>query len=402
MRVGRRWRAAGVAGLLLGIAGCNSPSPLEQKVDQQISPLVSSTVPPDHRYVGVSVAVVTPRTVHFFNFGETSLGSGQAPTPTTIFEVASITKLFTSLVLAKEVVRGRIGLTDPISICAPSATSSTCFRGEPVCYVHLASHMSGLPRLPTNLHPADYGNPYADYTDADLRAFLASYSLTREPGTVFEYSNLAVGWLGQLLSQGAGLDYESLVRNEITSELGLEDTRITLSGEQEVRFAPTYAAGIPAEHWDFQALAGTGALRSTAADLARFLQAEMGLRSTSLSAAMELSQVPRFGSNPLDSRQEVALSWQIDGTNSMIWKDGATYGSRSFVGFDKAEKVGVVVLSNTALSTGTDLDNAISNAAVQILHYAVSMGEQSFWGRRQGALPESGPTELWRPPPGLE
>ena len=259
MRSRRHGHRALVAGVCFGLARCSSapqptpPSPLEQTVTADVSPLVSPTLAPDHRYVGISVAVVTSAGTHFFNFGRTSLDNTQGPTETTIFEVASITKVFTSLILANEVIHGRMNLDDPIAPCAPNATSSTCFNGTPMTYLHLASHFSGLPRLPTNLRPADSWNPYADYTEGLLLQFMKSYSLTREPGTAYEYSNLAVGLLGQILSQRAGLQYESLVVRDITSDLRLSDTRITLSAEQQSRFAPVYAGGLPAEHWDFQA-----------------------------------------------------------------------------------------------------------------------------------------------------
>jgi CubicO group peptidase (beta-lactamase class C family) len=126
--------------------------------------------------------------------------------------------------------------------------------------------------MPNNLKAKDFTNPYADYSADMLFAFLASYQLPRDPGEKWEYSNLATGLLGHLLSLRAGKGYETLVVSRIAAPLGMASTRITLTPEMKERMAAGYNASLqPTRLWDFQVLAGCGALRSTANDLITFL-----------------------------------------------------------------------------------------------------------------------------------
>ena len=111
--------------------------------------------------------------------------------------------------------------------------------------------------------PADADNPYADYFVEQLYEFLSTYELTRDIGSQYEYSNLGAGLLGDLLSRQAGISYEALLKRKLTGPLNMPDTGITLSSEQINRFAPPHnAAMMPDTSWDFDSLAGCGAIRT--------------------------------------------------------------------------------------------------------------------------------------------
>ena len=138
--------------------------------------------------------------------------------------------------------------------------------GKKITLQDLATHTSGLPRLPANIAPKDATNPYADYTVDQLYDFLG-YQLPRDIGEKYEYSNLGAGLLGHVLARRAGMDYETLVRTRITGPLGMKSTTISLSQEMKTRWLPGKARCCSRRaNWDLPTLAGAGALRSSVND----------------------------------------------------------------------------------------------------------------------------------------
>src|SRR5262249_38746339 len=152
------------------------------------------------------------------------------------------------------------------------------FGGKKITLVDLATHTSGLPRLPSNMAPKDPNNPYADYTMEQLYQFLSGYALTRDIGSKMEYSNLGVGLLGNALARRAGMDYETLMRTRIAAPLKMDDTRVALSAAMKDRLAKGHNdVREPAANWDVPVLAGAGAIRSDARDMLQFVAAHLGL-----------------------------------------------------------------------------------------------------------------------------
>jgi hypothetical protein len=209
--------------------------------------------------------------------------------------------------------------------------------------------------MPANFRPKDPANPYADYTDEQLYSFLSSYDLIRDVGLKFEYSNLGFGLLGQGLAQRAGTGYETLVETRICEPLGMTSTRITLSPDMERRFAAGHSTDlVTVSRWDIPALAGAGALRSTANDLLIFLAATIGYSRTPLAPAMKaMLSITRPSGQPFI---DTGLGWTIDarGGNKIIWKNGGTGGYRAFIGYAPASGVGIVALSNAESNAGVD------------------------------------------------
>ena len=227
--------------------------------------------------------------------------------------------------------------------------------GRQITLQDLATHTSGLPRLPPNLAPKDPANPYADYSVEQLYQFLSSYQLTRDIGSQYEYSNLGGGLLGHVLARRAGMDYETLVRSRICEPLGMKSTGITLSAGMKSRMAVGHDRSLDAvENWDLPTLAGAGGLRSTANDLLTFLAANLGYTKSPLAPAMAAMLATR---RPTDvPGLEIGLGWHIltkDG-REIIWHNGGTGGFRTFIAFDPKSRTGVVALSNTSTMTGVD------------------------------------------------
>jgi len=256
--------------------------------------------------------------------------------------------VFTSLVLADMIEKGEVKPDDPVAKFLPKTITVPERNGRQITLMDLSMQVSGLPRLPGNMKPADPANPYADYDAPKLYDFLSHYTLTRDPGEKYEYSNLAVGLLGQALALRAGLSYEELVRQRVLAPLEMNSTTITLSDSEKKRLAPGYDESLrPVKNWDLTALAGAGALRSTANDLLKFLAANLELTDTPLKPAMRRMRSVRRQTGMPDV--EIGMAWHIYTKfgGDIYWHNGGTAGYRSFVGFHPAKKEGVVVLCNT-------------------------------------------------------
>jgi serine-type D-Ala-D-Ala carboxypeptidase/endopeptidase len=297
---------------------------------------------------GIVVGIVTPRGRTYFGYGRTALPNGKLPDKDTIFEIGSITKVFTGLLLADMVERRELALDDAIDELLPQGTRAPARNGKRITLVDLATHTSGLPRVPDNMASYGIDDPYRDYGTEPMYAFLSRYRLPRDIGGKFEYSNYGMGLLGHLLAGKSGMTYESIVRRRICGPLGMPDTSITLTPAMKARLAGGHHGDTPVGNWSFAALAGAGALRSTANDLLTFLAANMGLQASPLHSAMDLSQTPRRPTD-MDGIQ-VGLAWLIlvDGKQTICWHNGGTGGYCSFIGFDKATKTAIVALANGA------------------------------------------------------
>jgi len=323
--------------------------------DSEIRKMLADRIDVDRQSLGIVVGIIEPKGRRVISYGALDKNDTRPLNGDTIFEIGSVTKVFTSLLLADMVQRGEVSLADPVAKYLPADVKTPERGGRPITLVDLATHTSGLPRIPANMNPRDPANPYADYTDEKLYGFLASYSLPRDVGSQYEYSNLGGGLLGRLLARRSGTDYEALVRTRICRPLQMNSTSITLTPEMKGRLAVGHNDKLaPVSNWDFQALAGAGALRSSANDLLAFLAANFGYTQSPLAPAMAaMLKVRKATGTP---GLEIALGWHIymrEGDDK-IWHNGGTFGYRSFIGYRPATRVGVVVLSNTFTPAGID------------------------------------------------
>lgn len=279
-------------------------------------------------------------------FGRANDARDGAPRSDTLFEIGSITKVFTSLLLAEMVERKQLNYDDPIDGLLPAEVKAPAHGERKITLIDLATHTAALPRMPSNFAPADMTNPFADYKVEQLYKGLADLKLKREPGKQYDYSNLGMGLLGHALALKAGKSYEQLVTDEITKPLGLNSTVITRDEAQLARSASGHDAdGAPSRDWDLATLAGAGGLRSTSGDMLRFLAAEMGVLDSPLAPAMNASQEIRLATKiPPGS---IACGWHVAADGALRWHNGQTGAYTSFTGFDRGRKIGVVVLSNT-------------------------------------------------------
>jgi serine-type D-Ala-D-Ala carboxypeptidase/endopeptidase len=323
--------------------------------DADIRAILAERIDKLHQNVGIVVGVIDSNGRRFVSYGTFGVKDPRPVGNDTVFEIGSTTKVFTSTILADMVRRGEVSLDDPVAKYLPAEVKMPQRGGKQITLIDLATHTSGLPRMPANFAPKDPNNPYADYTVANLFQFLSGYELTRDIGSKFEYSNMGVGLLGQVLSRRAGMDYEALVRERVTGPLKMENTRIKLSPEMQSRLAAGHnEARQPAANWDLPTFAGAGALRSDTRDMLTFIAAHLGYVESPLAPAMAaMVKVRRSGAGP---QMDIALAWIVAKREDreIFWHNGGTGGYRSFMGFDPKSRVGVVVLSNMSTPAGVD------------------------------------------------
>lgn len=292
---------------------------------------------------GIVIAEIADAAATFGHAGKLR-SEGTAVDADTLFEIGSITKVFTGILLADAVRRGDATLEDSIAKHLPTDLLPVDSVLREVTLLDLATHTSGLPRLPSNLDEgADPLDPYAHYSTEKLYAYLKGF----RPGDFesrgkMSYSNLGVGLLGHLLERISGKPYENLARETIFEPLGMKDSFVLrrpedLPADRAGRFATGHSGGREVPHWHLDALAGAGAIVSTARDLARFAEGHWSEKTPpELRSAMDLAAQPQ--------RNDVGLCWLIGGSG--LSHDGGTGGFRSEMRLSLPDKTATIRLMN--------------------------------------------------------
>jgi CubicO group peptidase (beta-lactamase class C family) len=307
-------------------------------------------------HIGMVVGLVDRHGSTLVSHGKLDDGTGREVDGDTVFEIGSITKTFTALLLLVMAERGEIGLDDPAGMYLPASVRMPSRNGKPIRLPDLATQSSGLPFDPDNLMPRDPDNRFADFTAEALYAFLSGYTLPQDPGARFRYSNVGMGLLGHDLERQSGTDYESLVVDRVCRPLRMDSTRITLTAALKARLATGHdESGRRVANYDFQVMAGAGALRSSANDLLRYVSAHLGLTPSPLTPLMEGTRAIHHRDAHLGDGDvfegKTAMPWYDEGVYQppgmeLLGHGGGTGGYSAFVGLDAKRRRGVVVLSN--------------------------------------------------------
>lgn len=290
------------------------------------------------------VGLVVEDDVRYFAFG--TLPNGSAPDPHTIFELASVGKTFTGLVLADLIERGDVSPTASVQSLVPTEVEIPQVNGKLITLVDLVTQSSGLPSLPDNMPMSDPLNPYVDYTVPQMYDGLRAIQLQFTPGQGYAYSNLGFGLLGHILARKTGTEYESLVVERVCDVLQMNDTRITLSPEQLERVATPHDRGKPVVVWEDLTMAGAGSFLSTAEDMLKYLRAHWGDENAAISKAMKRA-VRKIRRTETPSTA-IGFGWHIVSENALdiVWHNGGSGGSRSYAAMLPDRRLGVVVLAN--------------------------------------------------------
>ncbi|MFI9326867.1 serine hydrolase domain-containing protein [Kitasatospora sp. NPDC052868] len=290
---------------------------------------------------------------------------GDPCTPDTVFELGSVTKTFTALLLAALVARGELALDDPVERHLPDSWHPATVRhGGPIRLLHLATHTSGLPRLPPGLLagavPTWFSNPYAAYRDEQLRDGLARTTVRRRPGSLVRYSNYGVALLGRLLAEAGGAPYPELLAERICRPLGLRSTSCHPDAADR---AVGHRLGRPLPPWHIPGLPGAGAVRAGGADLLRYLMAHLSTEEGELGRATADVQRPRL--RLPHSTDQLCLVWNHRrlADRDIFFHSGATRGFTSFVGFCPQTATAVAALANC----GPALDGRFVQRGYEVL-----------------------------------
>lgn len=317
-------------------------------VESTFSPLVKRKV------AGVVAGVVRGDDRLVKSFGVS--GTNRSLAPDSVFEIGSITKTFTAVLLADMAERGELTLEDPIGAYLPSDVTTPSKGGRAIELLDLATHTAGLPSVPRNMIPhllRNRSNPYSDYSRSEFYGGVGKARIKRSIGKKFRYSNLGFGLLGHVLELAAGESYEKLVIERVCFPLSMPDTSIGIGTRVRPQLVQGHRGKKPVPAWDLPAFAGAGALRSSVSDMLSFLQAHLEPHNTSLAPALLTVQEPR---RPIKIGQlEVCLAWlrsKNKSGNWVTWHNGGTGGFASFAGFSREAGVGLVVLSNSRMSMG--------------------------------------------------
>ncbi len=319
-------------------------TPLDKKIDSLLQQFMFSS-----NTVGLSMGILKNGKKYFYNYGETKKNNKEIPTSKNLYEIGSITKTFTGLLLAKAVIENKINLNDPVNKYLPKDIPTLQFEGDTLRIVHLSNHTSGLPPLPTNFDATNSINPYKDYDNDKLNAYLKVAKLSRKPGEKFEYCNLAVGLLGNILESINKMPFEKMVQNFICSKTDMNNTKQFLTKTDSSLFVQGYNEDIDEQsQWDFKALAAAGCIRSNTEDILKYAVLNLNATVNELQSAVELEHVVTF----TKGEENIGLNWFIRewGWGKIYFHNGGTGGYRSFLAINPKTKNAVIILSNTAIS----------------------------------------------------
>lgn len=310
------------------------------------------------RAPGLVVAIVDDSGSRVVAYGRVLRGSEEPVTGESVFEVGSVTKVFTSLLLAQMAEAGEVRLDDVIAKFVPPSVKSP--RTRQVKLLHLSRHTAGFPLFPDNVRPVDPLNPRDVYSSQALFEFVNRYSTAHVPGTFHLYSNVGPALLAELLARRGKVDFETALRRRILEPLRMRRTGLALTPELRAAHALGHTReGRPLPLGDVRGLLGAGSLRTTGNDMARFLAANLGLADSSLAAAMRSTH--ETGADHQMPDLHMGLGWfhsTILDTRLVV-HGGATDGFNAYVGLDLAGRRGVAVLANS--------EHEVQNLATHLL-----------------------------------
>lgn len=306
------------------------------------------------KHESIFIGIVDGNSTDYYHYGTTAApeNDGRPIDENTIFEIGSVTKVITSIILADMVQREEVSLDDPIDRFLPEDLVDLPSKyDDRITLFDLATHTSGFPREADNFPVWDF-DAYPDYDEDKIYEYLSDLDLPRDAGSQYEYSNFGASLLGHVLSLNAGKSYEQLLDERISKRLGMNSTCIEQCQELQDRFAKPHFFGILMdEYYLSDSMAGAGAIRSSGSDMLLFLQHVMGHKDSDLTDSFELTQVKH---HYVSDELSIGLGWHISyddkSDKTIVWHNGGTGGFKSFVGFNSENDQGVVILTNSKVN----------------------------------------------------
>ncbi len=294
---------------------------------------------------GLSIGIFRAGHFYCFNYGAASQRDPAPPTSQTIYEIGSITKTFTGILLAKAVEAGKLKFDDDIRKHLPGEFPNLTYEGHPIRIIDLANQTSGLPQnsthIPDGAAPDLIVRLERENDAGHFLEGLRSLKLDHVPGRDLHYSNAGFGLLGIILERAYGMPYQELVQTQLATPMGMRNTGIQLSASQEKRFAPGYSDKGDPRPSLILGVPGSGGLRSDVDDLLLYARANATARTGPLAVSHELTAGDPSGG--------VGLGWELDkteGGEARISHDGGMLGYSAYIAVLPGRSFGVVLLTN--------------------------------------------------------
>ena len=323
----------------------NEISFVDKEIEREVSPYVTSG-----QITGIAIGILNNGTEKYYFYGTKNRTTGASIDENTIFEIGSITKIFTALLFADYVVKQQISLYDSINRYFPVNISVPNYNGLQIKFIHLLNHTSGLPSQPDNLPLLQ---PVAGFGETELKNYFNEITLNEEPGHSFKYSNLGMGLAGYLLARTFGSNYDTLLKTKIFLPLNMTHTVCNARDISGNNIVQGYYGTTPADFYIFSDIfAPSATIKSNLHDMMIFLKENIYCDNPELYNAIKLTQNKSFKVN---DHFFLGLGWHIlvdEHGDEIYWHNGGTRGCSSFIAFNNTTKEGVVVLINS-YCTGT-------------------------------------------------
>ena len=328
----------------VGILEASAGKEFKKTVDEIVHPYVDNS----EWCVGLSIGILKGGNISYFSYGKRDINKDGSPDENTLYEIASLTKLFTALLLAEAEQNGEVKLDDSLRkhlVLVPTHTSK---NGSDIRLIDLATHTSGLPENQDSikLYSTSQRNPFKKKDIKTLYDFISKLDLVRIPGKKYVYSNIGMGLLGHVLAKRTDLGYERYIVERLFKPLRMNNTKIVPGPKEEGLLATGHDAdgNIVLSNWFSPGLEGCGALRSNVMDMMKYVKINVYPEESKLSSSIIKAQQVHF---KVDEKMLIGLGWIILPQLEILAHSGCVEGFSSFVGISLKNKTGVVVLSNS-------------------------------------------------------
>lgn len=357
--------------LVTNTCGCKKEPLKEVKTDNPLVTATDKTVDEAARpfaqrkeIIGFSIGILQNGRRQFYNYGEKARDGGLLPDSLTSYEIGSVSKTFTALMVAHLFQATHLSLDTRVSSLLPASIPPLQYNGRYMTVKHLLNHTSSLPRLPGDLDAgSNPAQPYAHYDSTKVYNYLKTHPLQKEPGTVFDYSNLGMGLAGLIVERLSGKAYADYLNDYITSPLNLKYTTADFSKALNPAL-PYDEKGRKVDYWNnLQGFKGAGAIYSCTADLLTYAQKLIQPDATPLSDILTRVQIPTFS----EGKYKLGLSWfflPFNGKECLV-HDGGTGGFRSFIYISRSTNTAVVVLSNNGSDEMAKFANVLAETIMR-------------------------------------
>jgi CubicO group peptidase (beta-lactamase class C family) len=308
--------------------------------------------------IGMSIGLIKDNETIITNIGYKNLKTKEVADEHTIYELGSIGKLFTAIMLQIGESRGDFKFDDSLHkhLNGIVQLNQKC----KATLLHLATHTSGFPTIPNMMlnKISNFANPYLDLSISDLHEYLELCEENKNLGN-YEYSNLGMGLLGYIFELKYDKDYETIIKEEILKKIGMINTSISLSKSHYQNIAQGYDdEGNESEIWIDKVLTGAGSFLTNLSDMLKFIRVNLNQEICEISEELQKCHIPKH-------KEFVGLGWHIEPSDSNLkihWHNGMTGGCSTFIGLNKSRQIGLVILSNSTheiTGFGFDLINEI-------------------------------------------